>query len=530
MRSHSTADPRSRSKLVGAGIFVAAVYLAYLTGQWVLSGTISALALRIGDVVAIALALAVLVRWRLGILLFLVWLILEDLARKYMGNNMMLYFIKDALIAVVYGAYMVAVARGQEKLFRPGFWLALLAFFSLALAQVFNPRSTSLYYGVLGMKLYFYYVPLMFLGYSLLRTEEDLDRFLMFNLKISVLVAGIGIVQALGWKDFLNPATLAPQLQELGHLMRWAPGMTQVLSAPPSVFVSQGRYANYLELMFTLALATVAFRMLRGRPTRAAYLGLGVLGIATFLSGTKGALVYAIVTLVGLAAALVWEGRRQRWLARRVGKFVRRGLLAVGMGMCAVIFLFPNLTSAWGNYYYALLWPDSAYSELGSRVGSYPMSEFEKAMSYADWTTGYGTGTASLGVQYVTELLKEPPPAASGVENGYGDLVVEMGILGPILWLLLGTALGISAWRRVKELAATPYYPVGLGIFWFVLWVMLPFTWGSLTVYQNYVVNAYMWTLVGVLFRLPTLVAANPARMMVAPIAMTRPAEPVRVG
>src|SRR5437764_13138481 len=43
--------------------------------------------------------------------------------------------------------------------------------------QTFNPASTSLIFGVLGLKLFFYYVPLLFVGYALLNSEEQLRRF-----------------------------------------------------------------------------------------------------------------------------------------------------------------------------------------------------------------------------------------------------------------------------------------------------------------------------------------------------------------
>jgi hypothetical protein len=40
--------------------------------------------------------------------------------------------------------------------------------------------------------------------------------------------------------------------------------------------------------------------------------------------------------------------------------------------------------------------------------------------------------------------------------------------------------------------------------------LLYPFTYGGLAPYQNYVNNAYLWLLVGVLFRLPDLLANQP--------------------
>src|SRR5882724_1265058 len=48
--------------------------------------------------------------------------------------------------------------------------------------QMFNPASTSIFYSILGMKLYFYYVPLFLLGYAFMNSEADLRRFFHVNL------------------------------------------------------------------------------------------------------------------------------------------------------------------------------------------------------------------------------------------------------------------------------------------------------------------------------------------------------------
>ncbi len=513
-------------KAVGAIFLVAAIWLAYEMGQWVLEGGIHGLVLRTAMLAGMAIALAVLVRWRNGILLFLSWLMVEDLVRKYMGNPMYVYFVKDALLAVIYVSYFVGVARGRERVFRPGFWVPLVALFFLALGQAFNPRSTSVFYGAMGMKIDFYYVPLIFLGFSFLRSREDLDRFLAFSFKLSILVAGVGIIQGLGWKNFLNPATLAPEFRSLGQLVRWAPGMEQVVSAPPSVFVSQGRYANYLVLMFTLALGGVAYQVFRRRPAKLTYLTLAVLATAIFLAGSKGALVYGILTLAGVGMGLLWGTRGQRWASARLGKIMRRSAVALAASLVLLLALYPSLAGRWSTYYYEMLWPDSSSSVLAARTGSYPLNEFEKVLEYSGWEWGYGTGTASLGMQYVTSLLKAPPPLAPAVENGFGDMMIEWGVLGPILWVMMSVGVVLTAWRVTKRLAATPYYPLAFSITWFAFWVLLPFTWGSVTTYQNYIVNAYLWMLIGVLCRLPDLasqperaVYAVPARLLAEPVA-----------
>jgi len=49
--------------------------------------------------------------WRTGFLLFLIWLLFEDLARKYLGNGLIFFFGKDILAAITYASILKAKAK-----------------------------------------------------------------------------------------------------------------------------------------------------------------------------------------------------------------------------------------------------------------------------------------------------------------------------------------------------------------------------------------------------------------------------------
>lgn len=80
-----------------------------------------------------------------------------------------------------------------------------------------------------------------------------------------------------------------------------------------------------------------------------------------------------------------------------------------------------------------------------------------------------------------------------------------MGVLGPILWMAWSFSCLYYQWKVVQQLRGTAYLPVGLSILWFSFLLLVPFTFGSLSTYQNFILNAYFWILTGVLFRLPHL-------------------------
>jgi len=73
---------------------------------------------------------------------------------------MYVYFAKDVLVGVTYLSFLSSTSGKETQGFRPPFRYALGVFVLLGLVQVFNPFSPSIFYGILGLKLYFYYVPL----------------------------------------------------------------------------------------------------------------------------------------------------------------------------------------------------------------------------------------------------------------------------------------------------------------------------------------------------------------------------------
>jgi hypothetical protein len=95
-------------------------------------------------------------------------------------------------------------------------------------------------------------------------------------------------------------------------------------------------------------------------------------------------------------------------------------------------------------------------------------------------------------------------------------MIVEMGILAPVLWIIWTAALLYYCWQIVRQLRQTRFFPIALAIFFYAFFLLYPITFSSMTAYENYICNAYLWLLVGVLFRLPSL-AAVPAESALMP-------------
>jgi hypothetical protein len=495
--------------------------------NWIITGSSQGLVIGGMAIALVIILVNTLNDWRSGLFLFILWLLFEDLSRKYLGNGLIFFFGKDLIAAITYASFLKAKAKKQVAWFKPPFLVPLLLFFGLALIQVFNTASPSIVYGLLGLKLYFYYVPLMFLGYALIDTSRDLERCLIYNIALGLAIAILGIIQSIVGLTFLNPADLNPEFKALGNLTRESPLSHLSVPAPTSVFVSSGRFGWYIIIVAILAVGAQAY-MLLTRRRRAAwgFLGVGVALVAAMQSASRGTIMYTIISILTLSAGFLW-GAPWRWgEGHKLVKAIRRSLLIGAAGLFLMVQLFPTAIGANYAFYAETLDPTSSATQLQYRAIDYPLGNFDIVFEHDRWPIGYGTGTSSLGMQYVSKLLNAPPPE-NWVESGWGVLVLEMGILAPILWFFWGLTVLYYGWKAVRQLRETVYFPVGLAILWYAFLLLFPFTHMGMQPYQNYVMNAYFWLLIGILFRLPQLAQqrqAVAAASTVVPARTGRPA------
>jgi hypothetical protein len=511
MRVFSAVLPGNlrRSPLVILGFVVLFVAGAYLAAGYVIAGDMAGLAFVALAFVGCAIVIAILKDWRKGLYFFLAWLLYEDFARKYLGNNMAIYFAKDFLLLVVYLSFLAAYRRRQVAGFRPPFLVPLLLLVWFGAIQIFNPASTHIVYGLLGFKLFFYYVPLVFVGYALLNSEADLRRFFLVNMILATVIVSLGIAQAILGHTFLNPVNLADEIRELSTSYRVAPISGAILYRPNSVFVSTGRFGNFLLVTWLLVFGFSGYLLLRQKRDRAfAFALVALTAAAIALCSSRGLVLWSAGSALVGALAFIWGAPWRQREVVRVLRTVQRAAAGIALGIVLLFFLFPEALLSRVAFYTETLSPSSSASELEHRSWTYPLTNFLGAFTYERWPYGYGIGTTSLGTQYVAKFFHAKPPVA-GVESGFGALVVEMGIAGLVLWLVMSFAIVFSAWRVVKRLRGSPCFPIAFVIFWYAGLLLLPMTFAGMQPYEDFVLNAYLWLLLGILFRLPTLTAST---------------------
>jgi len=490
-------------KAVVMGLIVLA--LIWELAAWIVEGSDTNLVVLGLSLVVVALVVHILNDWRSGVLVFLVWLLFEDLARKYLGNSLTVYFAKDFLVGIAYFSFYFATRKREVDIFKPPFLVPFGIFAALAFVQVFNPFSTNIMYGLLGMKLYFYYAPLMFLGFAMLNRPADLDRLLKVSLVVGILISGVGIAQSVLGVGFLAPEETQAEIYEMSHLVRYSPLTHKAVFAPSSVFVSAGRFSFYLILLWIVAMGAQGYFLLARKPgAKYGFLGIGIVTVAVMITGTRTPFVFVIGSAFVMTAAFLW-GAPWRWgQGHRMVKALRRGFLIGGLGLILMVEVFPTVIGGNWSFFTETLSVSGQGSELMARMWDYPVQNLMLAFGEGNLLTGHGTGASSLGMQYVSRFLNQPMPEY-GVESGYGALIVEMGIFGPILWIVWVSVLLWQGWKVVRKLRETVYFPLGFAIWWYAVVDLVLLMYFGMQFYQNFVNNAYLWLLTGVLYRLPKL-------------------------
>jgi hypothetical protein len=502
----TTTGSLSGNRQIKAAVFgLVVLAIIWELAAWIVAGSDRNLIMFGLSLVVVALVVHILNDWRGGVLVFLIWLLFEDLARKYLGNSLTVYFAKDFLVAMAYLSFYFAKRRSEVDIFKPPFLVPLGLFVGFAFVEAFNAFSPSIMYGLLGLKLYFYYAPLMFLGYAMLKRPADLDRLLKVSLAMGILISGLGIAQSVLGVSFLTPEDTQADIYEMTHLVRYSPITHKEIFAPSSVFVSAGRFSFYLILLWILAMGAQGYFLLSRKPgAKYGFWGIGVVTVAVMITGTRTPFVFVTGSAFVMTAAFLW-GAPWRWgQGHRLVKALRRGLLIGGFGLILMVEVFPTVIGGNWSFFTETLSFNGEGSELVGRVWNYPVQNLMGAFQEGDWLTGHGTGMSSLGMQYVSHFLNLPAPLY-GVESGFGALIVEMGIFGLLLWFFWVSVLLWYGWKVVRRLRETVYFPLGFAIWWYGVVTLLLLMYFGIQFYQNFVNNAYLWLLTGVLYRLPML-------------------------
>ncbi len=459
------------------------------------------------------LVAVILSKWRWGVILIFVWLLLEDLIRRLIpGQPAQIMLVKDALVFLTYCSFLAAVMIKNKKIWKPAFGGILFLFIAVSIINIFNPNSPGLLFGLIGLRSYLWYLPLIFLGYHMFEREEHLLKFCRWLVYLSIPLFLFAVFQYLFWGSglaFIRPFTEATQAHSFQLIFESSVISSGDMPLLSSVFGVGHRYSRFSMLLFFLGLGLLATKYGGNLPfsKKSKILLLASIFRAFLRVVLSSARTAFVLTTVGGVLFFMFATYIKKfkidylWKNNRILVF---SLIAIILVVLPIIFLFGNS---------AFFQISAFYFVFKERV-PWILEGFRSALTEAK-VFGMGTGTLSQGLREIPGSVDwidkngELISRAFRFETGFGKIIFELGILGMIIFYLFWINLFYRMKKEIKLLKNSNLRNLGLAIFIFTVMLLIWFSFVHHQIFGDATTLVVLWFFLGVFFSLRKLATIN---------------------
>ncbi|OYQ63513.1 hypothetical protein B9G53_16595 [Pseudanabaena sp. SR411] len=414
--------------------------------------------------------------WKLSIKAILVIVIIEGALRRWAFPQArdLIYFFKDL---VLIGSYIGFASQPRSIVDRYPFIKELTVVITIICClQAFNPSLGSPIIGLLGIRAYLLYIPLVWILPHLFDSEIDLRNFLRNYLFLSIPVCILGIIQ------FFSPADSPLNLYVAGE----ESGIAKVgeFVRITGTFSYLAGLTVFLAVCFTLLIVLISEE--RAFKWQIIYgLELALVTVNSFMSGARGIILYEIIFTITYLISLFFTSHKA------ASNFIVRLFVPITIAALLAVIYFQPALQAFSDRV------ETASDSVSDRI----IGSFTQVFSYAgDRSDGYGIGATQSGAASLRRLLDLPNGEELPTHEGEtGRVMIELGLLGFILWYGLRIVLLISLFSVFSRLRHPFYKDLALAIFLFQL---INIT-GQLV--TNPTMLVYFWFFSGFIYLLPVL-------------------------
>jgi hypothetical protein len=435
---------------------------------------------------------------------FIIYVPVGGTITYYLGNSPILQLAKDAFyVPALIGLWQTCRKQGLPLIIPQGIktplyivlGCSMLTLFFVNGGQQFNPHSVGLLeqapqeiplgMGILGLKVFLGYVPLIGCAYYLIRDKQDFLFLSRIQIVLTLICCVLGFIQYLllltgvcqGTRglegDALFRATLEARCYFGGALV-YSPdeGVIRL----PGTFVAPWQWAWFLiaSTFFTFATGftdpSPIWRLV----------GLGSLVtvfINAVISGQRIALAL-VPTCFGILLLLTGQlGNLKRFIPIGIGLALVVGI-AIVTNPTVVQERTDSFTSRWD----------------ASPPQDFIVQQFAENWKSVDGPLGSGLGRATNSARVMGETKL--------VETYYPKVLYEVGIIGVLAFLGLVTSLTIIGFKTYRSIKNRNFRSYGAALWVFILFISYNTYYYPLDVDP---VAVYYWFFAGVLFKLPEL-------------------------
>ncbi len=448
--------------------------------------------LMIGAAASVIIVLWSFTHWRAAVKVALVTALLEGAIRKWAfpQGQELVYFLKDVFL---FGAYLKFFLSPDldvraYRLHLPAFVIVLLCF--VVGLGALNPNIDSPILSLFGLKVYFYYLPLIFMMPYLFRTEQEMNRQLTWFALIALPICLLGLLQwQAGPTSLLNVYAQREAME--GGASGFGFGMERARITGTFSYITGHTTFVVFFICLCLVLLTV-------RETRWKWLIAGVvlplLAVNALMGGSRAAL-YVVAFVVAGMAVPAFAGKIG------AGTYFKTILVsAMAAGALMISYLF------YDAYFHMSVRTKTAGDTFYERAIEHPYEAMAYAVEKAGFF-GYGLGLTHPATSALKNFLgiEGPKQQAVGVEAEIGNVWMEVGLFGFVAWYALRFLLIGLCWCGYVEARSPLQKSIGLAA------LLLSFPFLTMQLVINHTAAILLFALYGLAYlpRLQPLVRSH---------------------
>lgn len=448
--------------------------------------------------------------WRRSIILLFLWLPLEGLARRLLPElQLPLIFVKDYILICIYLRFIILSPVHMNPLARRLLVAPLMALIVITTVQLLNPHLPGIVVGLLGLKSLFFYIPLIIVGYAMMRDEESILKFfrllmwtaipLTFIAGIQLLVPDFQFTDA----DFTTSVTIR------------ATNLVGGLALPTSTYTGLGRYANYMMFLTFIGLGILGSTRGGGKFMM---IGLVVAVVGLAISGRRTPLFLTVVLIVALIATpfALSLFSRARMPAFRVTSLFLMALAGLSVVIFVGFTLLPDHLSRLSSFYTFTFTGDIQEQLIGRLQGEVIGATVHVWREIGPF--GLGTGTYAQGVESFLNIKDMPTIPSDGL---IPKVLAELGLIGLLIFGWFALTLSWVSWKSALELRPNRWYFFGLTVFFY----QIAFFMTAVKGYSQFLdafQQIYFWLTTGILYGLMRTLGESPTSPVAVPLRKAR--------
>ena len=433
--------------------------------------------LLIGIPLVLVLWTYIILRWERGVYGLLIYMPFAGGVALLSYPSILPLLFKDIFFIIpAYLSYFFRWPNGKVKGRIPKSIIALIVGLSFVVfIQIFNPSVINWMVALIGAKVWLFYLPIIFLAFSMLKSYGDLIKLCRLLVIIAWVPCLVGIAQwglsmTIGYETTMQAFYGAAAAQATQEFALFEVGGT--FFRIPSTFSFVTQYFGY-----TLAMIVPAYVLKEIELSTAwgkfANVSFAVIMLASFLSGARAAYLFVPLLLV-LIYVIKGNGRSLIKMMFFMPTILLVALYTAGIDPIKMLDMMFELVTHYAD--------EIVYQGLANAIQNSPLG----------LGTGMNTGAARFAVL--------DPNVLSGVENYYAKAVIELGILGlfPVVALFLSLIIyGYSIFRRLNDRRLRS---AAAAILAFIVTIVL----NSFKGWQIDLdpINVYFWFFAGILLKL----------------------------